>query len=77
MPSLMPWTERNGFECDLILLKHCGSRLKDMETLKEGRLIPELAHLLLDFLGCSYGLLDLLVGETPTALRGCTASFKD
>jgi hypothetical protein len=77
MPSFLPWTEGSGFECDLILLKHCGSRLKDMETLKEGRLIPELAHLLLDFLGCSYGLLDLLVGETPTALRGRTASFKD
>ena len=75
MPSLMPWTERNGFECDLILLKHCGSRLKDMETLMEGRLIPELAHLLLDFLGCGYGLLDLLVGETATALRRRTASF--
>ena len=77
MHSLLPWTERSGFERDLILLKHCGSRLKDMETLKERRLIPELAHLLLNFLGCSYGLLDFLVGETPTALRGLTASFKD
>jgi hypothetical protein len=77
MLSLLPWTERSGFECDLILLKHCRSLLKDMETLQEGGLVPELAHLLLYFLGSCYGLLDLLVGKTPTALRGSAASFKD
>ena len=75
MLSLLPWTERCGFEGDLILLKHCRSRLKDMETLKQGGLLSELIHFLLYFLGGSYGLLDLLVSKTPTALRGCTASF--
>ena len=73
----MPWTERSGFECDLIYLKHWRSLLKDMETPKEGGLIPELVHLLLNFLGCSYCLLDLLFGETPSALRGCTTFFED